>query len=86
MRDDEIRMDIKRSISRITNIDLSSISDNASYKKDLMLDSLTILEIAVDAEMQFKVKIPDEELSKLENIDDTVNVIRQYLGGVTAYA
>jgi acyl carrier protein len=78
---DEIRMNIKRSIANIANLELSSIADNASYKNDLMLDSLTILEIAVDAEMQFQIKIPDEELSGLDTIDETVNLIQRYLGG-----
>ena len=81
---DEIRMNIKRSIANITNIDLSSIADNASYKRDLMLDSLTILEIAVDAEVQFQIKIPDEELSRLDTIDDTVSLVQRHLVGVAA--
>ncbi len=81
---DEIRMNIKRSIANITNIDLSSIADNASYKKDLMLDSLTILEIAVDAEVQFQIKIPDEELSSLDTIDETVSLVQRHLVEVAA--
>ncbi len=80
---DEIRMNIKRSIAAIANLDLNSIADNASYKKDLHLDSLTVLEIAVDAEMQFQIKIPDEELSKLDTIDETVNLIQRHLVGKT---
>ena len=81
---DEIRMTIKRSISNIANIDLGSIADNASYKNDLLLDSLTILEIAVDTEVQFQIKIPDTELSSLETIDETVNLVQRYLVGVPA--
>lgn len=82
MNVDEIRTSIKRSISNIANIEVKSIPDNASYKDDLSLDSLTILEIAVDAEFQFQIKIPDEELSSLATIDDTVNLVRQHLMGV----
>lgn len=81
---DEIRMTIKRSISNIANIDLGSIADNASYKEDLLLDSLTILEIAVDTEVQFQIKIPDTELSSLATIDETVCLVQRYMVGVTA--
>ncbi len=81
---DEIRMTIKRSIANIANIDLGSIADNASYKNDLLLDSLTILEIAVDTEVQFQIKIPDTELSSLETIDETVCLVQRYLVGVPA--
>ena len=83
---EEIRMNIKRSIANIANIELGAIADNASYKKDLMLDSLTILEIAVDAEVQFQIKIPDEELSSLDTIDETVRLVQRHLVGVAVAA
>lgn len=76
---DEIRAKIKKSIANIANLDPADISDNASYKEDLTLDSLTILEIAVDAEFQFQIKIPDEQLSELRTVDDTVRLVQQYL-------
>ena len=80
MNTDEIRDAVKRSIARITNLDLAEISDQASYKDDLQLDSLTILEIAVDAEYQFQIKIPDEQLSEIRTVEDTVQIVEQYLG------
>jgi len=79
MNTDNIRATIKASIARITNLDPEDISDNASYKDDLLLDSLTILEIAVDAEYQFNVKIPDELLSEIRTVDNTVMVVQQHL-------
>ena len=79
MSTDEIRATIKKSIANITNINLEEIADTASYKDDLQLDSLTILEIAVDAEYQFQVKIPDEVLSEIRTVDDTVRIVQQHL-------
>ena len=79
MSTDEIRATIKKSIANITNINLEQITDTASYKDDLQLDSLTILEIAVDAEYQFQVKIPDEVLSEIRTVDDTVRIVQQHL-------
>jgi len=79
MSTDEIRTTVKRSIATITNISVEDISDSASYKDDLQLDSLTILEIAVDAEYQFQVKIPDELLSEIRTVDDTVRIVQQHL-------
>jgi len=79
MSTDEIRATIKKSIANITNIDLEEITDSASYKDDLQLDSLTILEIAVDAEYQFQVTIPDEVLSEIRTVDDTVRIVQQSL-------
>ena len=79
MSTDEIRAAIKSSIARITSIDPSEISDRASYRDDLQLDSLTILEIAVDAEYRFQIKIPDEELSEIRTVEDTAQIVQQYL-------
>jgi acyl carrier protein len=79
MSTDEIRARIKKSISTITNISPDEITENASYKEDLKLDSLTILEIAVDAEYQFKISIPEDDLSAIRTVNDTVNVVQQHL-------
>jgi len=79
MSTDEIRATVKKSIATITGLSPEEIADTASYKDDLQLDSLTILEITVDAEYQFQVKIPDEVLSEIRTVDDTVRVVQQHL-------
>jgi len=79
MSTEEIRAAVKKSIANITNINLEDITDSASYKDDLQLDSLTILEIAVDAEYQFQVTIPDEVLGEIRTVDDTVRIVQQHL-------
>ena len=70
---------VKQSIARITGIPPDQIADTASYSVDLGLDSLSMLEIAVDAEMCFHVKIPDERLSEIHSVADTVRVVSEYL-------
>lgn len=79
MSNDDIKDRLKKSIAHIANLSPEEISDDASYKDDLKLDSLTILEITVDAEYQFKITIPDEELSAVRTVNDTVNLVQQYL-------
>lgn len=79
MNTDEIRAAVKQSVASIANLDAAEIGDDASYKDDLQLDSLTILEIAVDAEYKFHVKIPDDELSNIMTVSDTVRIVQRYL-------
>jgi acyl carrier protein len=74
-----IRDNIKQSIARITGIPPDQIGDNASYEKDLGLDSLAMLEVAVDAEMCFRVKIPDERLPHIRSVNDAVRIVSEYL-------
>jgi len=75
----EIREAIKQAISKVTGIDAATISDSASYEEDLGLDSLSILEIAVSVESQFKIQPTDDELSAIRTIEDTVNLVRKWL-------
>jgi len=84
MSTDEIRTNVKKSIAKITSISFDEIPDHASYKDDLQLDSLTILEIAVDAEYQFQVKLSDDDLGEIRTVDDTVRMVQQYLTPVAA--
>jgi acyl carrier protein len=76
---DTIRATVKRSISKVTAIPVEKISDSASYVADLGLDSLSILEIAVDVETQFKFQASDEELTSIRTVADTVELVRKRL-------
>ena len=74
-----IRDNIKESIARITGIPPDQIADTASYRDDLGLDSLSMLEIAVNAELTFRIKIPDERLNEIETVADGVRVVTEYV-------
>ena len=86
MSTDEIRAAVKESIASIANLDASEIGDEASYKDDLQLDSLTILEIAVDAECKFQVNLTEDDLANISTVADTVRIIQQYLAAPTVAA
>jgi acyl carrier protein len=74
-----IRAKVKGSINRVTGIEAGTISDTASYDVDLGLDSLSILEIAVDVETQFKFQASDEELSAIHTVEDSVSLVNKRL-------
>lgn len=73
----EIKATIKQSISRVTGIPAENITDSASYEEDLGLDSLSILEIAVDVESHYKFHASDEELTSIRTVEDTVELVRR---------
>ncbi len=74
-----IRSKIKEIISNITSIDTAEIQDSASFVDDLDLDSLSMLEIGVDVAYEFKLNIPEEELSELRTLNDSVLLVENYL-------
>jgi acyl carrier protein len=73
-----ITKQVKQIISSITGIQTESIADSATYVDDLGLDSLAILEIAVDVEKAFGFRAQDDELQKIRSVQDSVNLILQH--------
>ena len=73
-----IREQIKTHISTITGIPAAQIADSASYVEDLGLDSLSMLELSVNLEYTFKIKVPLERLPELRTIDDSVRIVQEY--------
>ena len=80
MNVEEIRIRIKEVISNVTNIDPKEIGDNASFVDDLQLDSLSLLEIGVDVDYEFKLGVPEERLGELRTVADAVALVEQWLG------
>jgi acyl carrier protein len=75
-----VRTKIKQAINRVAGIEVAAISDTASYETDLGLDSLSILEIAVELENQFKFHASDEELSSIHTVQDAVALVTKRVG------
>ena len=86
MSTDEIRAAVKHSVASIANLDVREIGDDASYKDELQLDSLTILEISVDCEMKCGINLSEEDLASISTVADTVRIVQQYLAAPTIAA
>jgi acyl carrier protein len=86
MSTEDIRAAVKQSVASIANLDVQEIGDDASYKEDLLLDSLTILEIAVDAEYKFHVNLSEDDLASIGTVADTVRIVQQYLAAPSVVA
>ena len=80
----EIRSKIKQIISNVTNIPVEDIPDQASYRDDLSLDSLSLLEIGVDVDYEFKLGLPEEEMQDIATVQDAVALVLQRLGARSA--
>lgn len=76
---EELKAKIKQSIANVARLKPEEIPDRASYVEDLGLDSLSILELLVDVEYQLRIKIPDDEISKIRTVEDTVRLVQHHL-------
>ncbi len=80
MTAEEIRSTVKKLISNVTGIPTPEIDDHASFQDDLDLDSLSLLEVGVDVDYEFKLGMPEEDLQSLATVDDVVNLVLQHVG------
>ena len=79
MHTEEIRAQIKDIISNVTSIPSEEIPDEASFRDDLDLDSLSLLEIGVDMDYEFKLGLPEEELQGLATLPEAVALVQRRL-------
>ena len=72
---DEIRAGLASILNDVADVEPGDVSDEKSFVDDLDVDSLSMVEVAMEAETQFGVKIPDEKLSDLKTVKDAVDYI-----------
>ncbi len=58
-------------------VDPGDVSENASFQEDLNADSLDLVELIMEMEDRFKVKIPDEEAEKISTVGQAVDFVLQ---------
>lgn len=64
-------------VEEVTGIEPSEVTPEKSFVDDLDIDSLSMVEIAVQCEDRYGVEIPDEEISKLRTVGDVVEYIQK---------
>ena len=72
---DAVLAGIKDIVVEVAGIDAGKITMDKKFTDDLDVDSLSMDEVVVAAEEKFGVKIPDEEVTKLQTVGDAVNFI-----------
>jgi acyl carrier protein len=62
-------------VEEVAGVAKDEVSLEKSFVDDLDIDSLSMVEIAVQAEDRFGVKIPDDELANLKTVGDAVDYV-----------
>jgi len=74
---EEILPDLASIVEEVAGVDASEVTSEKSFVDDLDIDSLSMVEIAVQTEDKYGVKIPDEDLAGLRTVGDVVNYIQK---------
>jgi len=72
----EILEGLGKIVHEITGIDASEVTPEKSFVDDLDIDSLSMVEIAVAAQDEFGVEIPDDQLKNLKTVKDVLGFIQ----------
>jgi len=76
----KLEKELKALIAEIVEIDESKITPEASFIEDLGMDSMMALEILASIEKKYKIKIPEENLTKITSLNKTLEVVNKFLG------
>lgn len=75
MSKEEIFGQIKEILVEQLGVDEGEVTGNASFQDDLDADSLDLVELIMEMEDRFGVKISDEEAEKIRTVGEAVDYI-----------
>ena len=75
LSEDQILEGLAEIVEEVAGVAVEDVTAEKSFVDDLDIDSLSMVEIAVQAEDRFGVKIPDDELANLKTVGDAVSYV-----------
>ncbi|MCT2584148.1 acyl carrier protein [Actinophytocola gossypii] len=73
--EEQILAGLAEIVEEVAGVESDEVTADKSFVDDLDIDSLSMVEIAVQAEDRFEVKIPDAELANLKTVGDAVSYV-----------
>jgi acyl carrier protein len=67
--------DIRAILVEQLGVEAGDVVDTASFQEDLNADSLDLVELIMEMEDRFKIKIPDEDAEKIVTVGDAVDYV-----------
>ena len=79
MEKSEILVRVKDVVSNVLSLDNAEVTDEANFVFDLGADSLQSVELVAGFEEEFDIEMDQDKALEIQNIDDAVNFISEYL-------
>lgn len=81
MTEEEIVKQVKAIIVDKLGVEESEVTESANFTNDLGADSLDTVELLMEFEKVFGIKIPDEETSTIATVKDAIDKVKEKLAG-----
>jgi acyl carrier protein len=75
---DEVFERIKEVLAERLSVEESDINEEANFQEDLDADSLDLVEMIMELEDQFGIKIPDEDAQKIQTVGQAVDYVTSH--------
>jgi len=76
---ENLEKELRSLIAEIVELEEAKITPEASFVEDLGMDSMMALEILAAIEKKYKLKIPEEYLTKMTNLNKIVEITTDLL-------
>lgn len=69
--------DLRRIIARVLDVDVTAVTDDASFTGDLEVDSLLALEVVVVLEQTYGFPFEEQELQRVTSLNNAYEVLTE---------
>ncbi len=80
LSEQEILSGLAEIVNTVTELPVDAVELDKTFTDDLEIDSLDMMQIVVDAEERFGVRIPDDDVKNLKTVGDAVSYIQSAQG------